>query len=70
MFGPTLRLRAGDSYTIYLANNLTEGANKTAGTFNEFRDPEDTNLHTHGLHDSPGAWVGRAGLGVGGCACM
>ena len=59
LFGPTLRLRAGDSYTIYLANNMSVAANSSGGVFNEWRDPADTNLHTHGLNDSPGAWVGR-----------
>lgn len=35
--GPTLRIRPGDQLTVHLENQL----------------PEDTNLHTHGLHVSP-----------------
>lgn len=113
VFGPTLRIRAGEPYWIYLANQMYIGPNSTQashilwpvlraaqpqsccllpvlaadyvmsscsgfavvpgvnhllfgpravssrirtlqGAANSFRDPTYTNLHTHGLHDSPG----------------
>lgn len=56
VFGPTLRIKAGEPYWIYLANNMYIGPNSTQGAANTFRDPAYTNLHTHGLHDSPGAF--------------
>ncbi|KAI8496596.1 hypothetical protein Bbelb_258950 [Branchiostoma belcheri] len=48
--GPTFRLKAGDDLNITLVNNLGP---QPAGEHNEFRDPNTTNLHTHGLHISP-----------------
>ncbi|GAB4816408.1 hypothetical protein N2152v2_003454 [Parachlorella kessleri] len=53
MFGPTLRVRAGDTYTIRLTNNMT-ASGPASHMNNGFRDLQDSNLHTHGLHDSPG----------------
>ncbi|CAH1248805.1 Hypp8424 [Branchiostoma lanceolatum] len=48
--GPTFRLKAGDNLNLKLVNNL--GA-QPVGLHNQFRDPNTTNLHTHGLHISP-----------------
>ncbi|KAI7838549.1 hypothetical protein COHA_007692 [Chlorella ohadii] len=56
VFGPTLRIKAGEPYWIYLANQMYVGPNSTLGAANTYRDPAYTNLHTHGLHDSPGAF--------------
>lgn len=53
LFGPTIRLKQGGTMEIYLANDLLVGEGPEAAS-NSFRDPAGTNLHTHGLHDSPG----------------
>ncbi len=47
MFGPTLRVRAGDTYTIRLTNNMT-ASGPASHLNNGFRDLQDSNLHTHG----------------------
>ena len=47
--GKTWRMSPGETYTITLTNTLGEEAQ---GTFNEIRDVNWTNLHTHGLHIS------------------
>lgn len=50
-FGPTLRVPAGAEFWIVLTNNLTNVGPGTPGVqFNI----SYTNLHTHGLHSSPG----------------
>jgi FtsP/CotA-like multicopper oxidase with cupredoxin domain len=49
--GPTIRAKAGDTLVVNLVNNL-EAADNTAGTMNNYRTPNTTNLHTHGLHVS------------------
>ena len=59
IFGPTLRLRAGNAFSITLRNNLTNaGPAAQPGLVNGFSHPVDTNLHCHGLH-----------VPIGGCAC-
>ena len=53
--GPTLRVRPGDSLTVTLANSLGADAGADASwPMNAYRDFNTTNLHTHGLHVSPG----------------
>eukprot|EP01060_Flectonema_neradi_P006538 TRINITY_DN1442_c1_g5_i1.p1 TRINITY_DN1442_c1_g5~~TRINITY_DN1442_c1_g5_i1.p1 ORF type:complete len:541 (+),score=49.70 TRINITY_DN1442_c1_g5_i1:106-1728(+) len=52
--GPTLNIRAGDRLKIRLINDLgpeTEASSKPAP--GNFRLPNTTNLHLHGLHISP-----------------
>jgi len=49
--GPTIRVTAGDSFTITVINELSNDAN-LAGEVNTFHEPNTTNLHTHGLHIS------------------
>ncbi|GAB4816399.1 hypothetical protein N2152v2_003445 [Parachlorella kessleri] len=53
LFGPTLRLKAGDTYAIRLTNNMTASGPKSSRE-NFFHDLQYTNLHTHGLHGWPG----------------
>ena len=48
--GPTIRVRAGDTLHISLANHLGPDND---GPNNWFRLPNTTNLHLHGLHISP-----------------
>ncbi|XP_035662013.1 laccase-2-like [Branchiostoma floridae] len=48
--GPTFRLKAGDNLALTLVNNLGP---QPVGEHNEYRDPNSTNIHTHGLHISP-----------------
>ncbi|XP_078701588.1 multicopper oxidase mco-like isoform X1 [Branchiostoma floridae x Branchiostoma belcheri] len=48
--GPTFRLKAGDNFDVTLVNNLGP---QPAGVHNDFRQPNTTNLHLHGLHISP-----------------
>uniref|UniRef100_A0A6U7UT21 Plastocyanin-like domain-containing protein n=1 Tax=Eutreptiella gymnastica TaxID=73025 RepID=A0A6U7UT21_9EUGL len=48
--GPTFVFSAGDTVRILFRNKMT-GPNP-AGVMNEYRTPETTNLHTHGLHVS------------------
>lgn len=47
---------------------MTAAQGENEGAFNGFRDPAATNLHTHGLHASPGGDcpVVTCGSGVGG----
>lgn len=49
--GPTIRIKASDSIQLTLTNNL-QGPDFDAAAMNEFRYPNTTNLHTHGLHIS------------------
>ncbi|PSC67257.1 HAD-superfamily subfamily IIA hydrolase [Micractinium conductrix] len=56
LFGPTLRLRGGDTAVINLLNNLTKpaGEDKAALPLNGFTHVSDTNLHGHGIHAETG----------------
>lgn len=49
--GPTIRMTPGQSYVLTLKNLLPYAPPSTVE--NDFRDPNITNLHTHGLHVSP-----------------
>lgn len=49
--GPTMRMTPGNTYVLTLKNTLPFAAASTAE--NTFKDPNITNLHTHGLHVSP-----------------
>jgi FtsP/CotA-like multicopper oxidase with cupredoxin domain len=53
-FGPTLRIRAGQSLRISLTNELLQTGNITEHQPHAFAGPMDTNLHTHGLWDANG----------------
>ncbi|EFN52942.1 hypothetical protein CHLNCDRAFT_137304 [Chlorella variabilis] len=53
LFGPTLRAKAGDRLTLGIKNEMIQGPDKHASG-GGFYHPMDTNLHTHGLHVSPG----------------
>eukprot|EP00882_Tetradesmus_deserticola_P009431 GHRQ01009955.1.p1 GENE.GHRQ01009955.1~~GHRQ01009955.1.p1 ORF type:complete len:324 (+),score=113.19 GHRQ01009955.1:482-1453(+) len=55
-FGPTLRLRAGQSLRISLANDLVQTGNINEDAHDMFAGPMDTNLHTHGLWDANGVY--------------
>eukprot|EP01083_Nonionella_stella_P135431 412006_1 len=51
---PTMRIQRGRTYEIVLLNNLgPERAENALLSGNQERDPNTTNLHTHGLHISP-----------------
>jgi len=49
--GPTIRITPGQTYVLTLKNLLPYAAPSTVE--NDFKDPNITNLHTHGLHVSP-----------------
>ncbi len=49
--GPTIKITPGQTYVLTLKNLLPYAIPSTAE--NTFRDPNITNLHTHGLHVSP-----------------
>ncbi len=49
--GPTIRMTPGQTYVLTLKNLLPYAVPSTAE--NTFKDPDITNLHTHGLHVSP-----------------
>ncbi|CAM9701353.1 unnamed protein product, partial [Phaeothamnion confervicola] len=52
--GPTLVLQPGDALSIRLENLLGDDASShEAAAENSLRHPNETNLHTHGLHVSP-----------------
>ena len=62
--GQTLRIRAGDSFNIVYQNKLHHEAGVN-DVMNEFRLPDDSNLHFHGMVISPSRpcddvrhWVG------------
>jgi FtsP/CotA-like multicopper oxidase with cupredoxin domain len=65
LFGAGARLAAGGALRISLTNNLTydsEAAYEAAAAvangkpdYRLFHDPAGTNMHTHGVHASPGA---------------
>lgn len=48
--GPTIRMEACETYELTYTNNL-EGPNP-GGEWNNMKDPNTTNIHTHGLHIS------------------
>eukprot|EP00903_Cladosiphon_okamuranus_P014013 g13031.t1 len=48
--GPTIRMEACKTYELTYTNNL-EGPNP-GGEWNHMKDPNTTNIHTHGLHIS------------------
>jgi hypothetical protein len=58
-FGPTLRAKAGDSFTITMANNILMAPNESLDSAPKigFRLPGWLGLYAHGLH------VGRASFG-------
>lgn len=49
--GPTIRMTPGNTYVLTLKNLLPYATPSTVE--NDLRDPNITNLHTHGLHVSP-----------------
>lgn len=49
--GPTIRMTPGNTYVLTLKNLLPYAPASTAE--NTFKDPNVTNVHTHGLHVSP-----------------
>ena len=48
--GPTMRMEACQTYQVTVTNSL-EGPNP-GGKWNTMKDPNTTNIHTHGLHIS------------------
>ncbi|KAJ9471510.1 Multicopper oxidase mco [Diplonema papillatum] len=50
--GPTILMKAGTWCRIRVINNLMDDGCVMEERFNEFRCPNTTNLHTHGLHIS------------------
>lgn len=50
--GPLFRVKAGDTFKLRLENNLGDEATDTSSVHNAFRQPNHTNVHTHGLHVS------------------
>ena len=53
--GPTFYLKAGDTWTLTINNQLPAEAHDTSGLHNFYRDFDKTNIHTHGLHISSAA---------------
>ncbi|KAJ1455523.1 hypothetical protein M885DRAFT_497542 [Pelagophyceae sp. CCMP2097] len=51
--GPTLLVRPGDVVTVTLINDLEDIDNDE--NFNNLQRPNSTNMHFHGLHESPNA---------------
>jgi FtsP/CotA-like multicopper oxidase with cupredoxin domain len=49
--GPTIRMTPGNTYVLTLKNLLPYAPASTV--VNNFKDPDITNIHTHGLHVSP-----------------
>lgn len=47
IFGPTIRVKAGESLEIEVFNNLTQH-DQAAAHAEAFYDPMYTNMHTHG----------------------
>jgi len=50
--GPTIRLRAGDTFRVFFHNKMDGDANPRNTIENTFRYPDHTNLHFHGGHVS------------------
>lgn len=61
MFAPTIRLVAGDPWSLKLTNGLLQ---PSSDTYNSsawgFQGPMHTNLHRHGLHADTGELVHHA----------
>ncbi|HEX9402682.1 MAG TPA: multicopper oxidase domain-containing protein, partial [Anaeromyxobacter sp.] len=49
--GPTIKMTPGNTYVLTLKNLLPYST--ASAVENDFKDPNITNLHTHGLHVSP-----------------
>src|SRR6266508_4566801 len=49
--GPTIKMIPGNTYVLTLKNLLPYST--ASAVENDFKDPNITNLHTHGLHVSP-----------------
>ena len=58
MFGsipaPTLRVNVGDTLRILVDNRLPPNQTSGSGPVRHLRYPNSMNLHTHGLHVTPG----------------
>jgi FtsP/CotA-like multicopper oxidase with cupredoxin domain len=52
MPGPTLKVSAGDTLQVLFENNLETQDTAVTGGHNVYQDPDDSNLHFHGLHVS------------------
>jgi FtsP/CotA-like multicopper oxidase with cupredoxin domain len=49
--GPTIFMEPGNKYVLRFKNTLPYS--EPSSTMNDFKDPDITNVHTHGLHISP-----------------
>lgn len=49
--GPTMKMKPGQIYVLTLKNSLPFA--EPSAVENDFKDPNITNLHTHGMHVSP-----------------
>ena len=47
-----IKVKAGDTLSVTLANNLPAAGFDTSSLHNEYRSLDVTNIHTHGLHIS------------------
>ena len=58
---PTMRFKRGNEYRVRLVNNLgPESPNNPSHIMNGYKDPNTTNIHTHGMHISgeyPGDYI-------------
>ena len=45
-FGPTVRVKGGESANMLIANNLVDAAPESVDQENNYRDPTYTNMHT------------------------
>jgi len=52
--GPVIRVKAGDTLKVNFQNHLVQQSTVKSHRVNTFRNPDHTNLHTHGLYVSPG----------------
>ena len=52
VFGPTLRVRRGDGYTVRVTNSMVQ--KKQVDAENWIHNYANTNLHTHGMHAETG----------------
>ncbi|MHA3771514.1 tyrosinase family protein [Verrucomicrobiota bacterium sgz303538] len=64
LVGPTLRARPGDTLRISLRNDMDPEPGHS-GTMNKLHGFNTTNLHTHGLHVSPGGISDNVLISVG-----
>eukprot|EP00854_Cymbomonas_tetramitiformis_P011476 gene11476-13561_t len=53
LVGPTLELIPGDTFSLTVTNNLGANPSNEDTTMNSMHSPNNTNLHTHGLHIDP-----------------